>query len=408
MTIGNIIIYISLFFSLYVAVLYILVWWNNKDQIYTPKLKGKCPKVCIIVPCFNEEKTIIKTVRSLLKLDYPKDKLEILVIDDGSTDKTYQKAKTLEKHKQVKIFYKKNGGKYTALNYGLKKTEAEFVGCLDADSFVAPNALRLVMAKFKDSETMSVTSSIKIYQPKNIVQQIQKIEFIFGIFLRQVYSFLNSITVTPGPFTIFRKKVFDELGPYRKGHNTEDLEIAFRMQSKHYKIVNAPDACVYTLAPSSFKKLWRQRKRWYYGFIRNAWDYRALVLNKKYGDFGLFVLPVIFLAILIFIVINFYTIFLVSQDIIHRFALWRLTGFSFNQLNLNINWFFLNTNPYIFLLTLLLGISIITVLLGKRMSNENDKIGKSFIFFLLFYGPLYFIWWMSAIFEVALKKKNKW
>ena len=408
MTIGNIIIYLSIFFFLYAGILLFLVLLDNKNQIYKPKLKKNYSKVCIIVPCFNEEETIVKTVRSLLKLNYPKDKLEILVIDDGSTDKTYQKAKSLEQYKQIKVFHKKNGGKYTALNYGLTKTKAEFVGCLDADSFVAPNALRLAMAKFKDSKTMCVTTSVKIYQPKSIVQQIQGIEFILGIFLRKVFDFLNSITVAPGPFSIFRREVFSELGPYRQGHNTEDLEIAFRMQSKHYKIVNAPDACVHTIGPCSFRELWKQRKRWYHGLAKNAWDYKALMLNKKYGDLGLFVLPAVFFSVFILIIINFYTIFWVNQEVVYRFALWRLTGFSFNQLSLNINWFFLNTNPYIFLLTLLLGISIITVLLGKRMSNENDKIGKSFIFFLLFYGPLYFIWWMSAIFEVVFKKENKW
>ncbi len=408
MTIIEIFIYLSIFFLLYVAILHFLVLWDNKNRIYKPKLKKNYSNVCIIVPCFNEEKTIIKTVHSLLKLDYPKNKLEILIIDDGSTDKTLQKAKLLKRHKQIKVFHKKNGGKYTALNYGLERTKAEFIGCLDADSFVIPKALKLVMAQFKNPEIMAVTTSVKIYQPKNILQQIQKIEFLFGIFLRKVFDLLSGITVAPGPFTIFRKEVFKELGPYRQGHNTEDLEIAFRMQFKQYKIVNAPDACVYTIGPHSFKELWRQRKRWYHGLIRNTWDYRPLMLNKKYGDLGLFVLPAIFLSVLILIVMNFYIIFWISQEIIHKITLWHLIGFDFNQINLNINWFFLNTNVYIFLLLLLLGAGFIAILLGKKLSLEKVRIQKDFLFFLLFYGPLYFIWWLSAIFEVVFNKKNKW
>ena len=408
MTTGDIIVYSSIFFFLYINILSLLVLWENKNRIYKPKLRKNHPNVCIIVPCFNEEKTIIKTVQSLLNLDYPKDKLEILVVNDGSFDKTFQKAKTLEKYRQVKIFHKKNGGKYTALNYGLSKTNAEFVGCLDADSFVNSNALKLTMTQFKNPKIMAATASVKIYQPKNIVQQIQKIEFIFGIFSRKILALLNSIIIAPGPFTIFRKKIFDELGLFRHGHNTEDLEIAFRLQSKNYQITNTPNACVYTVSPSSFKKLYQQRKRWYHGLIRNAWDYRYIFINKKYGDLGFFILPAIFLAILFFIIVSFWTMFQVSQEIVHRLTLWNLTGFSLNHINLDINWFFLNTNAYVFLMILLLGISIFTILLGKKISFEKDTIGKDFLFFLLLYNPLFFISWLSAIFEVVSNKKNKW
>jgi cellulose synthase/poly-beta-1,6-N-acetylglucosamine synthase-like glycosyltransferase len=385
-----------------------LVLWNNRKQIYKPKLKKNYPNVCIIIPCFNEEKTIAKTVQSLLDLDYPKDKLEIIIVDDGSTDKTYQQASLLLKYRQVKLFHKENGGKYTALNYGLERTQAEFVGCLDADSFVESDSLKLAMAQFTDPKVMAVTISVKIYQPQNILQQIQRIEFILGIFLRRVFAFLNSITVVPGPFSIFRRQVFEELGPYRHGYNTEDSEITFRMQSKHYRIANAPDAYVYTVGPRTFKKLLKQRKRWYQGFIKNAWDYKFMILNKKYGDLGLFIMPTIFLSLLFSIIINFYIIFQIGQEIIHAFIFWGFAGFNFNHINLNLNWFFLNTEPHFFLSILLLGITLIIILLGKKLSQEKIKIEKDFLYFLLFYNPLLFIWWLSAIFEIISNKKNQW
>ena len=408
MAIGDIIVYSSIFFFLYINIFSLLVLWENKNRIYKPKLRKNHPNVCIIVPCFNEEKTIVKTVRSLLRLDYPRDKLEILVIDDGSTDKTFQKAKLLEKYKQVKVFHKKNGGKYTALNYGLSKTKAEFVGCLDADSFVDSHALKLMIPHFINPKIMAVTSSVKIHQPKGVLQRIQKIEYIFGIFLRKVFASLDSITVAPGPFTIFRKKAFDKLGPFRHGHNTEDLEIAFRIQSKNYQIANAPNACVYTVGPSSFKKLYQQRKRWYHGLSRNAWDYRSLIFNRKYGDLGIFVFPVIFLSVLIFLLISFYTIFQSAQYAIHRFTIWRAVEFNLNQLVFRFDWFFINTQTYVFLFILLLGISFFIILLGKELSFEKSKTGKDFLFFILFYSPLYFIWWLSTIQDIVFNKKNKW
>ncbi len=408
MTIGDIIIYPSVFFALYTSILFFLTLWENKDQIYKPKLRKNKPKVCIIVPCFNEEKTIVKTIKSLLKLDWPRNKLEILVIDDGSTDGTLRKAKFLEKHQPVRVFHKRNGGKYTALNYGLSKTKAEFVGCLDADSFTDPQALILMMSYFTNPKVMAVTGSVKIHRPKNILQRVQKIEYIFGIFLRKVFASLNSITVAPGPFSIFRKKVFDQLGPFCQGYHTEDLEMTLRLQSKNYQIVNAPNAYVYTVGPLSFKKLYRQRKRWYYGLIKNAWDYRSLMFNRKYGDLGLFVFPVIFLSTLIFLTVSFYTIYRFFQEAIHRFTVWQAIDFNLSQMTFRPDWFFLNTQTYVLLSFLLLGVIFGIALLGKKLSFEKSKIGKDLLLFVLFYNPLYFVWWLSAIRSAIFNKKSGW
>ena len=121
------------------------------------------------------EKTIAKTVKSLLNLDYPKDKLELMVIDDGSTDKTYEKARQFAKA-GVKVFTKKNAGKAAALNFALKKSTGDFFGALDADSFVNSNALKKMIGHFKDPKIMAVTPSLKVYNPKTILQKIQYIE----------------------------------------------------------------------------------------------------------------------------------------------------------------------------------------------------------------------------------------
>lgn len=408
MTAGSIIIYFLILLSLYSGIFFFLVLFDKKSEIYRSKITKNYPKVCIIVPCFNEELTIVKTAHSLMELDYPKDKLEILIIDDGSLDNTLERARSLEEDSRVRVFHKKNGGKYTALNYGLEKTEAEFIGCLDADSFVAPDALRLVMAYFENPKNMAVISSVKIYNPRSILQKIQRIEFILGVFLRKIFDLLSAVTVTPGPFSIFRKKVFTELGPYRKGHNTEDLEIALRMQASQYTIVNAPDACVYTISPSSFLKLLKQRKRWYHGLIRNLWDYRKLILNKKYGDLAYFVIPATILSVFFSIAVNLYAILWISQKAFQKISILRVTGFSFREVSLDINWFFINTNAFMLLSILLLGIGIMIIFLGKKMSVEKNGIWSGIILFLIFYSALYFIWWTAAIMEVIFNKKNRW
>jgi cellulose synthase/poly-beta-1,6-N-acetylglucosamine synthase-like glycosyltransferase len=412
-TFGKVFIYLATFISLYVTTLWLIVFWKNKNDIYKSKIKKNYPFVSVIVPCFNEEKTIVKTVYSLVNLDYPKDKLEIIIIDDGSTDKTYQKAEKLLKHKQVKLFSKKNGGKWTALNYGVKKADAkaEFIGCLDADSFVTPKALKIIMAYFTDKKIMAVTPSLKVYQPKNIIQSVQKIEYIFNIILRKILAWLNSITVTPGPFSIYRKKVFEELGLFVHGHNTEDMEMAFRLQSKNYRITNAPDASVYTITPASFKKLQRQRERWYKGFIKNAWDYRYIFTNKNYKDLGLFVLPIVPLTLLIYIIMIFYALFLFIQNTINKFVLWQAVNFDLSQITFNFNWFFINTSTVILVGFFVLIFVISLFLLGKKISNENLEIKKDLKDLLLFaflYSPLFLFWWLGTVRMTFSKKGNRW
>ena len=193
---------------------------------------------------------------------------------------------------------KENGGKHTALNFGLSQSKSELIGCLDADSYVDKDALKHIVQYFEDKQTMAVTPSVKIYQPKNILQMIQSVEYGWGIFIRKVLAYLGALYVTPGPFSIFRREVFEKIGSYRHAHNTEDLEIALRMQAHHMKIANAHNARVYTVAPDTLKKLYKQRLRWTFGFIKNVIDYKFIFFRKQYGNLGIFILPMASVSII--------------------------------------------------------------------------------------------------------------
>ncbi len=406
--VGNIIMYLASFISLYIVVLLLIIILGSKNNIVKLKLLKNYPKVCIIVPCFNEEKTVAKTIYSLLNLDYPKDKLEIIIVDDGSTDKTYEQAEKLLKHSQVRLFRKENGGKWTALNYGLKKTKAKFIGCLDSDSFVAPQALKLIMAHFVNNEIMVVTPSIKVHRPQSILERVQRVEYISGIFLRKGLTFLDSLTVTPGPFSIYRKKVFEKLGPFRNGHHAEDMEMGMRIQSQNYRIANAPEACVYTVSPSSFWALYRQRQRWYSGFVKNAWDYRYIFMNKKYEDLGLFVLPIAVMTVFIFIITALYSLLIFIQAIINQFIIWQAIDFNLTKATFNLDWFFINTSALLFIGLFVLILGVIMVLCGQRMSREKRGIAKDFLLYSFIYGPVLLIWWLGVIQRILSNKQYKW
>ncbi len=307
----EIIIYLGTFFGLYFAVFVLGTFLENKKEIYRNPAVSYFPLVALIVPAFNEEKTISRTIESIQNLDYPNEKLEIIVVDDGSADKTFAKAeKFAREDNRIKILQKQNGGKHTAMNLGMSQTKADFIGSVDADSYLEPSALKKITAYFKNLETKAVVSTIKIGRAKKIIEKIQRTEFILAAFLRKNFSVLESVNVAPGPLSVFRREVFEKLGPYRKGHQTEDLELAFRMQSAHYKIAHAHEAIVYTQACSNFFSLTRQRLRWRRGFILNLRDYPELLNFSKHGNLSFLLFPA--LSEVLFQSFCFFTFFTAS------------------------------------------------------------------------------------------------
>ena len=254
MTIMMVLFYVLAFLAVYVQVFLLVTFFEHRKEIF---IRGEditllnYPTVTIIVPCYNEEKTVSLTVESLLSLNYPYDKLRIIVVDDGSRDNTWNVLQKYASNERISLFKKENGGKHTALNLGLEHTTSEFVGCLDSDSSVHPEALKRIITFFKDTKTMAVAPSIVVRDPKNIIQYAQRAEYDMAHYTKKMLAFLQGIHVTPGPFSIFRKKVFDEIGNYRKSHHTEDQEIALRMHKNGLKIDHCPDAYVYTSSPNT-------------------------------------------------------------------------------------------------------------------------------------------------------------
>ncbi len=409
MIITSIFIYTASFVGLYVVIFFLTTLFENRGHFYRPLLQSNYPSVAFLVPCYNEEGTIAKTIKSLLRLDYPKEKLTILIIDDGSQDNSYQIARQFQKENPVvQVYHKENGGKYTALNHGLQQTKAEFVATLDADSVVDPKVLKIMLPYFSDSNTKAVTSSIKVYQPRGLLRHVQSIEYILGIALRKVQSFLGSINVTPGPLTIFRREIFAKIGDYRLGHNTEDFEMALRMQTHNLQIENAINAYVYTVAPNRLRALFKQRKRWYQGLLRNGWDYRCL-FGKKHGNLGLFILPATLLGIIFLLISSSYFLFHLIKTSLTAFSSWRAIGFDFSQLNLTWpNWFFVNSRA----LTLIGGFSIlftlILLLITKRISSSSSKFNRGLILTALFYFPIYAACWFGAVYTILFNRKINW
>ncbi|MSR87711.1 MAG: glycosyltransferase family 2 protein [Candidatus Zambryskibacteria bacterium] len=402
-------LFISLFFEIFLLITYIEVRGEIKaEDERLARGSNYFPTVTIVVPCFNEEKTVIATVASLLALDYPEEKLSLILVNDGSTDGTLEALHKFDNNSRIQILDKENGGKHTAVNLALKSVTSDLVGCLDADSFVMPEALKKIVPFFEDTVIMAVTPSIKVHEPNNILQYIQKIEYSWSIFLRRMLSSMGALYVTPGPFSIFRTKVFHELGDYRHAHMTEDMEMAMRMQKNNYKIVNSHGAHVYTITPKTLRGLVKQRARWTYGFLNNGLDYKELFFNKNYGHIGMFILPIATVSI-------FSSLFMVGHvlwgfvdraiQMVNRF---QAIGFTWKFSTPSFDWYFINTGVLPFIVVTAVGLTLFILYLSLKLADGKFKFHRGILYYLFLYTFMVPLWLLKALFDTVFKRKVSW
>lgn len=405
------IIYVVSFIGIFIAILFLLTLFEHRKKIENPPVPEKLPFVSIIVPTFNGGKYLEKTVASLINLEYPRNLYEIIIVDDGSTDDTFRIAKFLEKrYSKVTAYTKKNAGKASAINFGIKKAKGEIIAALDDDSFVTPSALIKMIGFFSDHEVMSVTPSLAIYNPKGFLRKVQQAEYLFSIFLRKVFAFMNMIHVTPGPFSLYRKEFFEKHGGFDEDDPTEDTEIAFRIQSYQYKIENSIDALVYTVAPNNLSALLKQRTRWYSGLIRNAGNYPHL-FNLKYGYLALISLPFAFISVIMLIISLGYFTYLYSSSAIETVRNWLLVGFDLTPLlsNFKLGYLYYElTSPVTFLLLVGLIMNLTFILIAKKYSGAKESIKVGYLYFFAVYCYFYAFWWIMTFFYRIFGGKIQW
>ena len=244
---------------------------------------------------------------------------------------------------------------------------------------------------------------------RNIIQYAQRAEYDMAHYTKKMLAFLEGIHVTPGPFSIFRKKVFDEIGYYRKSHHTEDQEIALRMHKNGLKIDHCPDAYVYTSSPNTVPKLYRQRVRWIYGFIKNATDYRDLFFKPEYGTIGFFTLPSGFVSIAGTVILLVFTVSRLYNYIFYKVLQVRAVGvaslfgskFSFDP-------FFINTRAFLFISILLYILIIAALLNGRRMIYGRKMLSWDIPLFIIVYSVIAPFWLIKACWNVLSSHEASW
>lgn len=404
-------VYVISYFGIFTTIFFLLTLWEHETK--NPKAT-KQPFVSVVIPAYNEQENIDKTINSVLALDWPKEKLEIIVVDDGSIDMTFEIAKKIaSKQKQVRVFRKRNEGKASALNYGIAKAKGSIIASLDGDSFVSKNALKKMIGYFSDNRVMAVTPSLKIFQPSGILQRIQHVEYLLSIFLRKTFSFLNAVHVVPGPFSLYRKNFFEKYGMFDKKNITEDTEMALRIQSHGYKIENSIDAVVNTVSPKTFRGLLKQRMRWYYGFTKNAMHYHEL-FAPAFGDLGSFILPCAFMSVILVFASLFYFFYKFLTSIITntrnlfliKFDIMPLIDFDFERMCRYF--YYMITNPLIIFLLVALACSLTLIMIAKAKSKERKNLKLSFAYFFALYWFIYGFWWLAAFVYKIAGGKIEW
>jgi cellulose synthase/poly-beta-1,6-N-acetylglucosamine synthase-like glycosyltransferase/spore germination protein YaaH/peptidoglycan/xylan/chitin deacetylase (PgdA/CDA1 family) len=274
---------------------------RKEKLIIWPSIR-EYPLVSIIVPAYNEAVNAVNSVNNLLKTSWPN--IEIIFVDDGSKDGTYEKVhQAFNNHPRVKVFTKPNGGKASALNFGIKESKAEYVVCIDADTHLHPDAITKMMRHFtsptgggREGAVGAVAGNVKVGNLVNMLTRWQSIEYITSQnFDRKAFAWLNAITVVPGAIGAFRKKAIEQAGGFTTDTLAEDCDLSVRILRQGYTIANEHEALAFTEAPESVKMFIKQRFRWSFGVMQTFWKHREVLFNKEYKALGWAAFPNILL-----------------------------------------------------------------------------------------------------------------
>ena len=244
--------------SIYLYSIFLLLLFKNKHELFKYELnKEDLPSVTILISAYNEEDTIAGTIESVLNLDYPDEKKEIIVLNDGSTDNTEKIALAF---KNIKVITKQNSGKADSLNKGINIAKNEFIAVVDADCYHEKDALLKVINCFKEDPNIeAVTCAIRVRNQDKLLGKLQVIEYTLIAWARKLLEFVNSVYVTPGPLSVYRKSTLQKLSGFDKNNLTEDIDLAWRILRNNHRIKMCLSARAYTIVPEKLSEWWHQR-----------------------------------------------------------------------------------------------------------------------------------------------------
>src|SRR5207302_1897126 len=266
----------------------------NQDYGTAAERAAFRPRVAVLVPAYNEEKVIERTVRSVLGSTYPN--LRVIVIDDGSNDNTLAVARNAFREEvdegRVVIFTKPNAGKAEALNFGLQhlRPEEEFFVGIDADTIIAPDAITHLVPRFLNPKVAAVAGNAKVGNRVNLWTRWQALEYITSQnFERRALNTLGAVSVVPGAIGAWRTAAVRQAGSYHTDTVAEDADLTMALLQNGYRVEYEDLSLAFTEAPVNANGLMRQRFRWSFGILQAVWKHRSAFARK--GALGWIALP---------------------------------------------------------------------------------------------------------------------
>ncbi len=378
------------FFGIYFLLLFIILYQKNKKTFYDYPEPKKFFPISIIIPAYNEEETISGTLQAVLDLEYPAGKKEVIVVNDGSKDKTAEVVKGfMKKYKNLRLLNKENSGKADSLNQAIKIARGKLIAVVDSDSYPSKDSLKKMVGYFEEDEKVAaVTSRVWVKKSKNnFIEKFQDFDYVVIAWSRKVLDFIGCVYVTNGPLSVYKKDIIVKVGGFDKKNMTEDIEITWNLLSKGYKTGMSYSTKVYTLVPGTFKEWNKQRIRWNLGGLQTLYKYKKYFFRHTENIFGYFIIGYVFVSFL-FAILGF-------------LLFMRQLYYKLYPYVISLPYFFKGYNPFKFLkfnplLTMLFFFGIIFVILSliyyRYASRESDLERKGIIttlIYLFVYRPLY-------------------
>ncbi len=246
------------------------------------------PRVSVVVPAYNEERLITRTINTLLSSEGAH--FEIIVVDDGSSDRTAQVVlETFAANSRVRFIRQDNAGKAEALNTGIREAREDIIVALDADTLFMRDTIAQLAAHFSDPKIGAVAGNAKVGNRMNLITRWQALEYVTSQNLdRRAFEKLNCMTVVPGAVGAWRRKAIIEAGGFLSDTLAEDADLTMRIVRNGFRVVYEPNAHAYTEAPQTFRAFVNQRFRWMYGTLQACWKHREILFRRKGGTLGIY------------------------------------------------------------------------------------------------------------------------
>ena len=366
------------------------------------------PNVSIVVPAYNEEKNIANVLDRIMESDYPKEKMEIIVVNDGSTDNTVS---IVKKYPVKLIDLKENVGKIEGLNIGIAKAKNEIIVTIDADTEPRKDYLKRLVQPFKEDGVGIVCGVYKAKRLKNnknplnfLLEKFQAVEYLGFTLLRKQQEMVNAILVVPGSVAAYRKTALDKVGKFEHDTLIEDYDMTMRMHKTGFKVRCVKDAVASVVAPTNLISLIRERTRWYRGGLQVLKKHYDLILSRlglvtyiwAMETFGMFLQLIVF-GLALSMIVNQIMVYSVS-GFLSNWTVWLS-----KVLQLQVGLF-----DVLLLISLFIaGLGIINLTIAISLGKDRKR--KMLLYpLMLFYSSFLFFVFLKSIIQELLGVKSQW